>query len=224
MARATGRLATGRLATGRLATGRREHGARPPVRALKQLQQSPRCPGRRRCRRTRGRASPRRRSSCISVSTRRVPVAPSGWPSAIAPPFTLTLSRSSPSSFSQPRYCAAKASLISMQVDVLRATSPARSRHAADRRHGADAHLGRLDADVGPARIVRHSVEAVGLRALGRRQTTSAAAPSTMPLALPAVTVPSLPNAARSFASALERRVGLDVVVRRDDLVALARP
>src|SRR5690606_22741375 len=43
---------------------------------------------------------PLRRSSCIKVRTRRAPVAPRGCPSAIAPPFTLTLSRSSRKSFS----------------------------------------------------------------------------------------------------------------------------
>ena len=52
-------------------------------------------------------------SSYKSVMTNRVPVAPSGWPSAMAPPFTLTLSRSSSSAFSTARYCAANASLTS---------------------------------------------------------------------------------------------------------------
>src|ERR1035438_198830 len=57
----------------------------------------------------------RRRSSFISVTRRRVPVAPSVCPSAMAPPFTLTLLRSSPSSFSTARYCAAKASFTSIR-------------------------------------------------------------------------------------------------------------
>src|SRR5262249_47030041 len=52
-------------------------------------------------------------SSRASVSTSRVPVAPSGCPSAMAPPFTFTFSRSRPRSFSTARYCAANASLIS---------------------------------------------------------------------------------------------------------------
>ena len=41
---------------------------------------------------------PRRRSSLRSVSVRRAPLAPSGCPSAIAPPFTFSFARSTPSS------------------------------------------------------------------------------------------------------------------------------
>ena len=36
--------------------------------------------------------SPRRRISSSSVSSSRAPLAPTGWPSAIAPPFTFSLS------------------------------------------------------------------------------------------------------------------------------------
>src|SRR5215813_10644500 len=57
----------------------------------------------------------RRRSSYNNVITSRVPVAPSGCPSAIAPPFTFTLLRSRSSSFSTARYCPAKASLTSIR-------------------------------------------------------------------------------------------------------------
>ena len=54
-----------------------------------------------------------RSSSLSSVAASLVPEAPSGWPSAIAPPFTLTLSMSGLSSFSQASTTEAKASLIS---------------------------------------------------------------------------------------------------------------
>src|SRR5213078_2207889 len=43
----------------------------------------------------------------------RVPVAASGWPMAIAPPCTLVLARSRPSSRSTARYCGANASFTS---------------------------------------------------------------------------------------------------------------
>ena len=51
----------------------------------------------------------------------------------------------------------------------------------------------------------------------------TAAPPSTMPLAFPAVTVPSFENAVGSFASALERRVGPHVIVTIDDRRAASR-
>src|SRR5579864_6869656 len=66
----------------------------------------------------------RRRNSCSSVITNRVPVAPSGCPRAIAPPLTLTLLRSRPSSFSTARYCPAKASFTSIR-SISSSLSPA---------------------------------------------------------------------------------------------------
>jgi hypothetical protein len=66
----------------------------------------------------RPRFRPRRRSSSVSVSSSRVPLSPSGWPSAMAPPLTLTLSRSSPSSFSH-RQVLRREGLVDLdQVDV----------------------------------------------------------------------------------------------------------
>src|SRR5271165_5185983 len=56
---------------------------------------------------------PERRISKTSVVVRREPVAPIGWPRAIAPPLTLTMLRSSSMIFSQARYWAANASLNS---------------------------------------------------------------------------------------------------------------
>src|SRR2546427_372692 len=51
--------------------------------------------------------------SRTSVPTSRAPLLPSGWPSAIAPPLTLTFSSSSPSSRMHASDCEAKASLSS---------------------------------------------------------------------------------------------------------------
>src|SRR5438094_3596330 len=56
---------------------------------------------------------PRCCRACSRVTTRRAPVAPSGWPSAIAPPFTFTRSQSQSSALPLATICAAKASLIS---------------------------------------------------------------------------------------------------------------
>ncbi len=49
-----------------------------------------------------------------SVTIIRQPVEPTGWPSPIPDPFTLVISRFKPRSISQPKYCAAKASLSSI--------------------------------------------------------------------------------------------------------------
>src|SRR5438105_15619028 len=57
--------------------------------------------------------APRRLSSSASVSTRRAPLAPIGWPSATAPPLTFTRSSSSRSMRVELIATDAKASLIS---------------------------------------------------------------------------------------------------------------
>ena len=54
-----------------------------------------------------------RSSSCSSVVSSLPPVAPSGWPSAIAPPLTLSLSRSAPSALAHASGTGANASLTS---------------------------------------------------------------------------------------------------------------
>ncbi len=55
----------------------------------------------------------RRRNSCTSVTRIRAPEAPSGWPMAMAPPLTFTLSGSRPSDRRLARLWEANASLIS---------------------------------------------------------------------------------------------------------------
>ena len=57
----------------------------------------------------------RRRSAWTTVAARIAPVAPSGWPSAIAPPIGLTLAGSRPRSPITASACAAKASFSSIQ-------------------------------------------------------------------------------------------------------------
>src|SRR5208282_4666688 len=57
--------------------------------------------------------TPRRRISCVNVTTRRAPEHPSGCPSAIAPPFTLSRSSLILRSVLQASTCAPKASLTS---------------------------------------------------------------------------------------------------------------
>ena len=130
----------------------------------------------------------------------RAPEAPIGWPSAIAPPFTFTRPMSKPRSRATAQDWAAKASFDS-------------TRSMSSILHPALSSALRL-AGIGPAPISAGSMPAVAqetMRPSGRTPrraassaviSTSAAAPSLMPDALPAVTVPSLAKAGRSFASA----------------------
>src|SRR5690606_14832930 len=69
---------------------------------------------------------PVRLSSDAALPTMRAPVAPSGWPSAIAPPSRLILAGSRPRSRMQASDCEAKASLSSITSSAP-ASSPARS-------------------------------------------------------------------------------------------------
>ena len=90
-------------------------------------QEEPRCPGPRRCTSCTA-PSPRRASASSSAAVRasRAPLMPSGWPSAIAPPFGLTWSASSgrPRSRSTARAWAAKASFSSTTSTVGRRRAP----------------------------------------------------------------------------------------------------
>ena len=60
----------------------------------------------------------------MSVAVSFAPVQPSGWPSAMAPPFTFSLSGSMGSSFRQASACAANASLSSTR-SIWSSVSPA---------------------------------------------------------------------------------------------------
>mmetsp|Transcript_16556 Transcript_16556/g.52805 ORF Transcript_16556/g.52805 Transcript_16556/m.52805 type:complete len:322 (+) Transcript_16556:61-1026(+) len=141
----------------------------------------------------------RRCSSWVRCAVMRAPEAPSGCPSAIAPPLLLVIARSRPSSFSQARYWAAKASLISTRV---MSASVRLARRSAS-----------LIAGTGPMPITLGSTPTLAYDTTRARgvspcsataaslATTSAPAPSLMPDALPAVTVPPFLNTGFSFAS-----------------------
>mmetsp|Transcript_12643 Transcript_12643/g.19425 ORF Transcript_12643/g.19425 Transcript_12643/m.19425 type:complete len:207 (-) Transcript_12643:625-1245(-) len=122
----------------------------------------------------------------------RAPEAPSGWPSAMAPPLLLATARSRPSSFSQARYWAAKASLISTSP-----TSPSDVPAAA--RAPAMAGTGPMPMISGaqPARpqpASRASGVRLYLATAASLASSTLPAPSLMPEALPAVTHPSFLN------------------------------
>src|SRR5512134_551367 len=131
--------------------------------------------------------------SCSSVTRIRQPEAPIGWPSAMAPPLTLTLPVSQPICRLTAIACAANASLISIRSRSF-GSQPARARQ-------------RLEAGTGPMPMYLGSTPAEAkalMRASGFRPssraflavvTITAAAPSLMPEALAAVTVPFLSKA-----------------------------
>src|SRR3989344_88848 len=137
-----------------------------------------------------------------AVVTRRAPLAPRGWPSAMAPPQALTRASSSfrPKARSTARPCAAKASLssITSMWSMVRPVCASTFRVAG----------------VGPKPMMRGATPATampttrarGLRpylaALASSASSSAQAPSFTPLALPAVTVPSGRTTPLSLASA----------------------
>src|SRR5262249_1840123 len=137
--------------------------------------------------------------SCNNVVRMRAPEAPIGWPMAMAPPFTLTLPVSQPRSLFTASAWAARASLVST-----RSGSPIFQ----------PAFFSALrEAGIGPEPMTLGSTPAVAqeaMRASGFKPrflasfaviSTTAAAPSLMPDALPAVTVPSLSKAGLSFAA-----------------------
>src|SRR2546426_1218704 len=135
--------------------------------------------------------------SWSSVTSTRAPDAPIGCPRAIAPPLTLTLAGSQPRSLFTAQACAAKASLAST-----------RSRSSAFQPPFLSA--AREDG-IGPVPMIAGSTPACDqetMRASTLRPSlaawlafisTTAAAPSLMPEALAAVTVPSFSKAGLSL-------------------------
>ena len=129
----------------------------------------------------------------------RAPLAPIGWPNAIAPPLGLRRERSIPRSRTQARTWAANASLSSI-TSISSIRFPARARAL-------------RVAGTGPTPMydgATPAMPAAAIRAIGRRPsrsahsaeaTSSAAAPSLIPDEFPAVTVPPGRNAGRSAAS-----------------------
>ena len=119
----------------------------------------------------------------------RAPVAPMGWPSAIAPPFTLSRSGSNRSSRSQASTWAANASFTSTRSKSSRRRETP-LQQPAHRGDDADAHHVRVHARRGHAQRRAPSACTPSSRARSAASTTIAAAPSVMPDELPAVTVP----------------------------------
>src|SRR5690606_14930146 len=142
---------------------------------------------------------PRRLSSRARVRARRAPDIPIGWPSAMAPPLGLTRSGSRPSSLVDARPTAANASLISTTSRSV-GSMPSFLQAAAIARDG---WLCRVES--GPATTPCAPISASQVRpsssALVLLITTTAAAPSEIWEALPAVMVPSLEKAGRSLPS-----------------------
>ena len=136
--------------------------------------------------------APRRRNSCTSVTTMRVPVQPIGWPNAMAPPFTLSFPAGTGTSRNTASTCAANASFSST-----RSTSATRMPKRASSFRSAG---------TGPMPIMRGSTPALAhpvSRASGCRPrslahaadaSTTAAPPSVMPEADPAVMMPGWPS------------------------------
>ena len=130
----------------------------------------------------------------------RAPVMPHGWPSAMAPPLTLSLSSGTPRSSADGSTWAAKASLSST-----RSTSPmlipARASACRDASTGPMPMISGESA-VSPVETIRASGVSPSSFARVSLMTTSAAAPSFMGHALPAVTVPSGRNTGLSWETA----------------------
>ena len=138
----------------------------------------------------------------------------------MAPPLTFTLSRSQPMSLFTAQAWAAKASFAS-------------TRSRSDAFQPAFSSALR-EAGIGPVPMIAGSTPAVAheaIRASGSMPrfsasssviSTTAAAPSFRPAALPAVTVPSLEKAGRSFVIASIVAPSADVLVLVDHDVALA--
>ena len=118
----------------------------------------------------------------------------SGWPSATAPPWTLTRAGSRPSSRVTATACTANASFSSTRSasSIVQPVFSSSFLHRFDRRHH---HELRLEARRSRSRRRARSASGSSRAATSAPITTSAAAPSLTPGALPAVTVPSFLNA-----------------------------
>src|SRR6267142_1858930 len=140
----------------------------------------------------RARRWPVRSSSCSAVARSIAPVAPRGWPSAMAPPLTFTFSSGMPSSWATTSGTGAKASLISKRSMPLTLRSACASALRVD-------GMGPVSISTGsdPATAIE-TIRARGLsprlRARPLEAITTAAAPSTIPELLPACSTPSSLN------------------------------
>src|SRR5439155_18483477 len=139
-----------------------------------------------------------RRSACTTVAARIAPVAPSGWPNAIAPPIGLALAGSRPMLLITASDCAANASLSSIQ------SMSARLRPAYRSAAGI-ASIGPMPMiSGGTPRAAKLTKRASGFRSYCLMAFSlariSAPAPSLVCELLPAVTLPLAANTGFSFA------------------------
>ncbi len=137
--------------------------------------------------------------ACSRVTRIRAPLAPIGCPRAIAPPLTFTFCGSKPSVLPTARNCAANASLASIR-SISESVSPLSCSAL------CVAGTGPIPINAGATPpLAQALIRAIGFNpaasAADSSITTSAAAPSLMPEALPAVTVPDLSKAGRKAAS-----------------------
>ena len=152
----------------RPAPHRRPAPSHPCPRPATPSRRSPPRPSRRR--RT---SSPSRSARCGATSRAAAcvvslaPVQPSGWPSAMAPPFTFSRSGSIGSSRRHASTCAANASLSSTR-SIWSSARPAMRSDLADCRHRADPEALGLDAGRGVRHEARERPQPERARALGR--------------------------------------------------------
>ena len=163
--------------------------------------------GRSRRRRCTAHATPRRCDAALalqaapsSVTRIRAPDAPIGWPSAQAPPWTLTLSCGSSRSCIAAMVDHGERLVDFEQVDVGRRPAGLAPAACGSRRPAPSVNSPASCAWVAWPWITASGFEAAPSRAVDRRISTSAAAPSEIELEFAAVTVPSLRNAGLSCA------------------------
>src|SRR5580658_4180402 len=147
----------------------------------------------------------RRSSSSRSVPMSMAPVAPMGWPRAMAPPFTLTASGSRSRSRMVLSGTAANASLIS-HSSTSAAVMPAFARQRAEAGPGAVNMITGSDPMAAVARTRARGVAPLA-RTHASDATSAAAAPSTTPDELPAWCTCSIRSTSGYFDSAISSKV-----------------
>ncbi|MMZ62189.1 hypothetical protein D1872_243840 [compost metagenome] len=142
----------------------------------------------------------RRRSSYRVVASNRAPLAPSGCPRAIAPPFTFVFSIGNPSSRIQANACEAKASFNSntsmWSIDIFISFNSLRIATTGPIPITSGATPPQAKWTIRPSGFIPYSFTFSSLI------SSTAAAPSLMPDEFPAVTEPFLRKAGFSFPNA----------------------